>query len=274
MPATCARVRTCARVHVRRVEWVSSSSTTSAMAAANYLWGCVTPTVPFSPRDGAQLAAFAGKLFLLGGWNQYAGGRDDLAGEGEGRFESEVCSEVWSSADGGVNWELATVAPWSPRHMHGAVVHKGYLWVIGAENPAPDDVWRTSDPDGVAWECVAPSVPWPARANMLVTVFDDSIWVMGGQTAAPGQTEFTAALKTGKPFPPAPPLLKDVWRTSDGETWELVCDDAPWAPRGMISGANGGVPGECQLAKRRRAIFVMTSNLANLHAEKKQRVCR
>ena len=32
-----------------------------------YGWESVTATVPFSPRDGAQLLSFKGQLFLLGG---------------------------------------------------------------------------------------------------------------------------------------------------------------------------------------------------------------
>ena len=60
-----------------------------------YRWSCVNSEVAWSPRDGAQLVSFQGKLFLLGGWNQYAGERTDLAGAGTGSFESEVCSEVW-----------------------------------------------------------------------------------------------------------------------------------------------------------------------------------
>jgi len=204
-----------------------------------YRWSCVSSEVAWSPRDGAQLVSFQGKLFLLGGWNQYAGERTDLAGAGTGSFESEVCSEVWCSDDGG-RWYLAATAPWSGRHMHGAVVHDGHIWVIGAENGTPDDVWKSKD--GVHWQLVAATVPWPERGNQLVTVFDGSIWVMGGQTGAAGQSNFVADLKAGKPFPPAPPPLCDVWRTKDGLRWELMTDDAPWAPRGMITGANGGVP--------------------------------
>lgn len=204
-----------------------------------YRWSCVNSEVAWSPRDGAQLVSFQGKLFLLGGWNQYAGERTDLAGAGTGSFESEVCSEVWCSDDDG-RWYLAATAPWSGRHMHGAVVHDGHIWVIGAENGTPDDVWKSKD--GVHWQLVAATVPWPERGNQLVTVFDGSIWVMGGQTGAAGQSNFVADLKAGKPFPPAPPPLCDVWRTKDGLRWELMTDDAPWAPRGMITGANGGVP--------------------------------
>ena len=164
--------------------------------------------------------------------------------------------------------------------MMGAVVHDGHIWIIGAENPNPDDVWKS--PDGKSWELVAATVPWPERANQLVGVFDGSLWVMGGQTSAPSQTDFVADLKVGsvalslcttadprnarstnifgtaiseptmrpnptylkagKPFVPAPPPLSDVWRSDDGASWELVTERAAWAPRGMITGANGGLP--------------------------------
>ena len=49
-----------------------------------YRWSCVSSEVAWSPRDGAQLVSFQNKLFLLGGWNQYAGERADLAGAGAG----------------------------------------------------------------------------------------------------------------------------------------------------------------------------------------------
>ena len=45
---------------------------------------CISSEVAWSPSDGAQLVSFQGKLFLLGGWNQYAGERADLAGVGAG----------------------------------------------------------------------------------------------------------------------------------------------------------------------------------------------
>ncbi len=80
-----------------------------------YRWSCVSSEVAWSPRDGAQRVSFEHKLFLLGGWNQYAAGRADLA---------------------------------------------------GAENGTPDDVWKSRD--GVEWELVAATVPWPERGNQLV----------------------------------------------------------------------------------------------------------
>ena len=35
---------------------------------------------------------------------------------------------------------------------------------------------------------------------------------------------------------------QEIWRTKDGLNWEQMTDDAPWAPLGMITGANGGLP--------------------------------
>ncbi len=77
--------------------------------------------------------------------------------------------------------------------MHGAVVHDDYIWIVGAQNGTPDDVWKSKD--GVNWELVASTVPWQERGNQMVTVFDGSIWVMGGQASAPAQTNFVADLK-------------------------------------------------------------------------------
>ena len=62
----------------------------------------------------------------------------------------------------------------------------------------------------------------------MMTVFDGSIWVMGGQVAAYSQTGFLEDLKAGRPIQPALPPLRDVWRTSDGVSWELVTDVAGW----------------------------------------------
>ena len=81
--------------------------------------------------------------------------------------------------------------------MHGGVVHDGHIWVVGVENRTPDDVWKSKD--GVNWELVAARVPpWQERGNQMVTVFDGSIWVMGGQAGAASQSSFLEELKAGR----------------------------------------------------------------------------
>ena len=117
------------------------------------------------------------------------------------------------------------------------------------------------------WECVCAVVPWPERALHLVCVFDSSIWVMGGQANAPAQTAFVRAPNSlslslslslpsedlhadkgvllqikgeaGQFEPEGATELRDVWRSDNGADWTLVTDAAPWAPRGMITGAQG-----------------------------------
>lgn len=211
-----------------------------------YKWDQVSGAVPWSPRDGAQLLSFRDKLWLLGGWNNYAEGQGnpEQRGGGQGNFLSETCSEVWVSEDCGIKWELACEAPWEGRHCFGAVVHDDHMWIVGGDNargPYQHDVWKSND--GKAWECVSEAVPWPERALHLVCVFDGSIFVMGGQANSPDQKSYIKALKgeNGNVDMIKRPVLTDVWRSDNGKDWKLVTDKAPWAPRGMITGGNGGV---------------------------------
>lgn len=211
-----------------------------------YRWGKVSDTVPWSPRDGAQLLSFQDKLWLLGGWNNYAEGQGspEQRGTGQGKFSSETCSEVWASEDGGIEWQLVVDAPWEGRHCFGAVVHDGHMWIVGGDNargPYQHDIWKSRD--GKAWECVSELVPWPERALHLVCVFEGSIYVMGGQANSPDQKNFIKEIQgeTGCVDMTRRPALTDIWRSDNGKDWTLVTDTAPWAPRGMITGANGGV---------------------------------
>ena len=95
---------------------------------AAYGWSCATGHAAWTPRDGAQLVSLGGDLLLLGGWNT----DPELLVSGG---TSEVCSEVWRSADDGRSWTLATNEPgWSGRHCMGAVVHDDQIYIIGAES--------------------------------------------------------------------------------------------------------------------------------------------
>ncbi len=82
-----------------------------------------------------------------------------------------------------------------------------------------NDVW-TSD-NGLDWTRAAPTSPhFTPRQQHGVVVFQDQLWVLGGQSGAD--------------------LLHDVWRSSDGENWTQVVEAASWAPRrGMACIAHG-----------------------------------
>ena len=180
--------------------------------ATNYRWTCIQDNAAFAPRDGAGALVFKDQMWFLGGWNP--GDREN--------FPHDCNSEIWSSSDGH-DWTFHGHAPWEGRHTAGYAVHDGAMWIVGGDcnqGHYQSDVWRTTD--GTTWELVADDVPWSPRALHQTIVFDGYIWVIGGQTMpefAPGADECFHA---------------DVWRTTDGASWECVEAKAPWAPRGMV----------------------------------------
>ena len=83
-------------------------------------WTMATKDAGWSPRFAAGAVVFKGRMWILGGTEDYYFGDD-----------ASLKNDVWSSADG-EDWKRETAsAPWSPRAYHAAVVHDGKLWVIG-----------------------------------------------------------------------------------------------------------------------------------------------
>ena len=195
-----------------------------------YEWEQITLNASFAPRDGAGALSFAGRMWLLGGWNP---------GQTHREFFPLICNnEVWSSADGTNRMivkpntfkdsSIDPTSDWEGRHTAGYAVYRDRMWIIGGDcnqGHYQNDVWNSQD--GRTWNLVnrEKPVPWGPRALHYTVVHDDKIWVIGGQT-------MPAFAKSNEAF------YRDLWTTKDGVDWQKVEPQEPcWSARGMIGGS-------------------------------------
>ena len=146
---------------------------------------------------------------------------------------SDFYNDVWKSTDGETWIPVNTDAPWEGRAGLSAWSHRGSLFVaggsvnddsaiIGPGGPARiyyDDVWR-SDDGGVTWIEVAEHAGWEPRAGAATATKGRYTYLIGGEDG------FTC--DSGDR---CPPYYNDVWRTTDGTSWEQVTEDAGFSPR-------------------------------------------
>jgi len=170
-------------------------------------WDKVTEHAGWTPRISAAVAEFKGKMWVMGGNEDYYFGDD-----------STLRNDVWSSTDGKA-WTLVTEhAGWSPRVYHQAAVLDGKLYVYGGGNYVPNyqvhnDVWVTED--GEHWEECTPAAPWPGRIWFSSAVYRDQMWVIGG---AHNQNESWEN-------------LGDVWFSKNGRDWTQLTSKVTWKER-------------------------------------------
>jgi hypothetical protein len=193
-----------------------------------YRWTHITDNAPFAARDGAGALVFKDRMFLLGGWNP-----NDKA-----HFPRICNNEVWSSTNGS-DWTLVKAntfldehfdneRDWEGRHTAGYAVYQDRLWIIGGDVNQGHyhyDVWNSED--GAHWTHVNAQTPapWGPRALHYTAVFNDALWVMGGQTVP----QLAAA---------TPAYYADCWKSTDGVHWQQITrQDPAWTARGMIGGS-------------------------------------
>ncbi|MDD2716044.1 MAG: hypothetical protein PHW04_09135 [Candidatus Wallbacteria bacterium] len=175
------------------------------------------------------------------------------------------------SGKAGVDWKLVTGDPgFLERHGHASVVFKNKMWVIGGYCRAAagnylNDVWNSSD--GKNWTCITNNAGFPGRDNFTALVFQDRIWVIGGQVASHvaqndvwwstnGITWYSAR-ENGEPngfsaryghssvifdnkmwvigAESSSGLKNDVWWSDDGTTWSMARDSG--TPNGFTARA-------------------------------------
>lgn len=168
-------------------------------------WDLENRKASWSPRIAAAVVEFKGKMWLLGGTENYYFGD-----------ESSLKNDVWYS-DNGVDWQLATEnAAWSPRAYHQAAVLHGKMYLFGGGNYTPEyqaknDVWVSDD--GINWEKVTENAPWHERIWFSSVVYRDRIWVMGGWSNNPYKN------------------WADAWYTQDGKEWIPYRPEVSWPER-------------------------------------------
>ncbi len=168
-------------------------------------WELENREAGWSPRLASAIVEFKGKMWILGGTENYYFGDS-----------SSLRNDVWYSTDG-KDWHLATEnAGWAPRAYHQAAVLNGRIYVFGGGNYVPqyvayNDVW--SSDDGIHWRQETGSAPWHPRIWFSTVVYRDHIWVLGGWSGNPYKN------------------WSDVWYSKDGITWSQLHSDVVWRER-------------------------------------------
>lgn len=172
-------------------------------------WKLVTDKAGWTPRTAAAIVEFKGKIWILGGTENYYFGTNQ-----------SLKNDVWYSSDG-KKWKLATAdAGWSPRAYHQAAVLNGKIYVFGGGNYVPEyqaknDVWCSDD--GVHWTQICNSAPWHERLWFSSVVYRDRIWIMGGWSNNPYKN------------------WSDVWYTKNGKDWKELKSNICWKERHELS---------------------------------------
>jgi hypothetical protein len=168
-------------------------------------WESRAPQAGWSPRIAAAAVVFRGRMWILGGTEDYYFGD-----------QNSLKNDAWSSGDG-TTWTLEVAAAgWSPRAYHQAAVLGEKLYVFGGGNYVPGyeahaDVW--SSEDGKQWEQVTDKTPWHERLWFSSVVYRDRMWILGGWSNNPSRN------------------WGDAWHSKDGKNWKQLRSRVMWKER-------------------------------------------
>lgn len=164
-------------------------------------WVLVTADGGFPARSEHAVCVHNNQLVLSGGKGPNGQARNDL----------------WTSSDG-VTWTQRNAScNWQTRKLHQMISYNGFLWVIGGSNNTSvpkNDVWK-SDDLGVTWTQVTASADFSARQMFGLTVHNNKL-VLACGLAVSGEATVRS---------------NEIWSSTDGETWTLVTDSAPFVGR-------------------------------------------
>lgn len=172
----------------------------AARAAAGVFWN-QTSTGPWGAREGLMGVSVGSTIYMSGG---------------RGTGGIGFANDVWKTEDG-VTWTPLGNAPWARRSYHIMLELNNCVFVMGGQDFLHfyNDVWKMCD--GKTWELVTKNAPWPGRAGLGGTVFQNKLVIAGGcfnRNNNPAQRDFYG----------------DVWSSEDGVTWTELNSTA-WPPR-------------------------------------------
>jgi hypothetical protein len=168
-------------------------------------WRQDTAAAGWSARIAGAAVEFRGRMWILGGTENYYFGDDN-----------SLKNDVWSSEDG-KQWRCDTEnAGWSPRAYHQAIVMNDKIYLMGGGNYTPayhakNDVWSSGD--GVNWTCETEASPWNSRLWFSSVVYRQHMWVLGGWSNNPSKN------------------WNDVWYSRDGKVWKELKTENRWKER-------------------------------------------
>lgn len=153
-------------------------------------WTLATASAGWSTRFGHNSIFYDNKLWVMGGWHS-------IDAYNNGTFKNDV----WYSADNGASWTLAAANPaWNGRHNFSLVEHRGKMYVYAGNNGFfgnntgrmdSNNVWSSTD--GVTWNQLTGWAEWDGRDFLSYAVFNDRLWLMGGDTMQGNSNEVWAS---------------------------------------------------------------------------------
>lgn len=165
--------------------------------------------------EGHEVVVFDDKIWVVGN-SRCALGNNTTE---DSTFD---CDQIYHTEDG-LNWTSVTTT-------QNIMSHRGYTSMTEFNGK----VWMTGGYHSNHWSEVAYSEngeTWtktnvqsnsftPRRTGHQLVEFNGSMWLIGGSTQ-PGINSQVASAS----------LKNDVWRSSDGKTWELQLENAPFSAR-------------------------------------------
>lgn len=242
-------------------DWISCYRTDLNAKIANKDCSTYTQTdIQWSPRRHAAGVYFNGYMWVMGGrarefvalaHKESIGG---IIGPRVGEIPVEenplqeyttqrenivLKSDVWRSADG-ISWELVSPGCKAPQSklVPAENTHDGKYGREDQKCSTDSDCYGVEYCDTVRATCVCPM--WSSREQHTLAAYGQYLYVVGGYTSKLyPQYSACGPYACGDTYASSyRSYMADVWRSSDGVTWEMVTDKAFTPPLSM---ANGGV---------------------------------